>query len=184
MAGISLIFPFLPMLPTQVLLLNLLSDLPLVSVATDTLDPEELKRPKAQKFSQIFPYIFFLALVSSLFDFIFFGIFFNQGEKSIQTHWFLLSVLTELVIIFSVRTRKFFMLAKTPSPILLFLSIFVWIFSFSLPFTSFGKSYFYFISPTFQTILIIISLGLAYLTANEIVKHLYFKYYLTRRPTD
>jgi hypothetical protein len=67
---------------------------------------------------------------------------------------------------------------------LLFLSIFVWIFSFSLPFTSFGKNYFYFISPTFQTILIIISLGLAYLAANEIVKHLYFKYYLARRPTD
>jgi len=184
MAGISLIFTFLPMLPTQILLENLLSDLPLISISTDTLDPEELRRPKAQKFSRIFPYIFFLALVSSLFDFIFFGIFFNQGEKSIQTHWFLLSILTELVVIFSIRTRKFFLLAEVPSSILIFLSIFVWIFSFSLPFTSFGKNYFYFISPTFKTILIIISLGLAYLGANEIVKHLYFKYYLARKPTD
>jgi len=184
MAGISLILPFLPMLPTQVLLLNLLSDLPLVSVATDTLDPEELRRPKAQKFSQIFPYIFFLALVSSLFDFIFFGIFFKQGEKSIQTHWFLLSILTELAIIFSVRTRKFFLLAKSPSPILISLSIFVWIFSFILPFTKFGQNYFYFISPTLETILIIISLALAYLLANEIVKHLYFRHFLSKRSSD
>jgi Mg2+-importing ATPase len=184
MAGISLIFPFLPMLPTQILLENLLSDLPLVSIATDTLDPEELRRPKAQKFSQIFPYIFFLALVSSLFDFIFFGIFFNQGEKSIQTHWFLLSILTELVVIFSVRTRKFFLLAKSPSLILVSLSILVFIISFTLPFTKFGQNYFHFISPTLQTILIIISLGLAYLLANEIVKHLYFKHYLSRRPSD
>jgi Mg2+-importing ATPase len=183
MAGISLIFPFLPMLPTQVLLLNLLTDLPLVSVATDTLDPEELRRPKAQKFSQILPYIFFLALVSSLFDFIFFGIFFDQGEKSIQTHWFLLSVLTELAIIFSIRTRKFFLLAKSPSPILVSLSILVWIVSFTLPFTKFGQNYFYFIPPTLQTILIIFSLGLAYLLSNEIVKHLYFKH-LSGRPSD
>jgi Mg2+-importing ATPase len=183
MAGISLIFPFLPMLPTQILLENLLSDLPLVSIATDTLDPEELRRPKAQKFSQIFPYIFFLALVSSLFDFIFFGIFFNQGEKSIQTHWFLLSILTELVVIFSVRTRKFFLLAKSPSLILVSLSILVFFVSFTLPFTKFGQNYFHFISPTLQTILIIISLGLAYLLANEVVKHLYFKH-LSRRPSD
>jgi len=183
MAGISLIFPFLPMLPTQILLLNLLSDLPLVSVATDTLDPEELRRPKVQKLSQIFPYIFLLAIVSSLFDFIFFGIFFNQGEKSIQTHWFLLSVLTELAIIFSVRTRKFFLLAKPPSSILIFLSIFVWTTSFYLPFTKFGQNYFYFISPTLQTILIIISLALAYLFSNEVVKHFYFKH-LFRKPRD
>jgi Mg2+-importing ATPase len=176
MAGVSLIFPFLPMLPTQILLLNLLSDLPLVSVATDTLDPEELKRPRTQKISHFFPYIFLLALVSSLFDFIFFGIFFNQGEKSIQTHWFLLSVLTELVIIFTVRTRKFFLLAKSPSSLLVSLSIFVFLVSFSLPFTHFGKEYFGFISPSFHSIIILISLSLTYLLVNEIVKFFYCHY--------
>jgi Mg2+-importing ATPase len=176
MAGISLIFPFLPMLPTQILLENLLSDLPLISIATDTLDPEELRRPKAQKFSQIFPLIFFLALVSSLFDFIFFGIFYLQGEASIQTHWFLLSVLTELFIILSVRTRKFFLLSKPPSPILIFLSILVFLISFSLPFTHFGQSYFKFIVPTLSSILTLISLSLAYLLVNEIVKFFYYQH--------
>ena len=181
MAGISLIFPFLPMLPTQILLLNLLSDLPLVAVATDTLDPEELRRPKAQKFSQIFPLIFFLALVSSLFDFIFFGIFYPFGQKSIQTHWFLLSVLTELFIIFSVRTRRFFLAAKMPSLILIFLSIFVWAISFALPFTQQGERYFHFISPNLSTILTIISISLAYLAANEIVKFFYFRHLAKNR---
>jgi Mg2+-importing ATPase len=184
MAGISLIFPFLPMLPTQILLENLLSDLPLISIATDTLDPEELRRPKAQKFSQIVPYIFLLALVSSLFDFIFFGIFFKQGEKSIQTHWFLLSILTELAIIFSIRTRKFFLWAKSPSSILVSLSILVFIVSFALPFTKFGQNYFHFISPTLPTILIIISLSLAYLLSNELVKHFYFRHYLLMKPSN
>lgn len=180
MAGISLIFPFLPMLPTQILLLNLLSDLPLVAVAADTLDPEELRKPKLQKFSEIFPLIFFLALVSSLFDFVFFGIFYQYGEKSIQTHWFLLSVLTEIFIIFSVRTRKFFLLAKPPALILMILAIFVWFFAFSFPFTTFGQTYFHFISPNFSQILIIISLSLAYLVTNEIVKHFYFRHLIKR----
>jgi len=183
MAGISLIFPFLPMLPTQILLLNLFSDLPLVAVATDTLDVEELRKPKIQKFSQIFPYIFFLALVSSLFDFIFFGIFYIQGEKAIQTHWFLLSVLTEIFIVLSIRTRKFFLFANPPSPILLFLSIFVIIISFFLPFTNFGHKYFYFLSPTLSSILTVISISFGYLLANEVIKQLYFRH-LRRRPGD
>jgi hypothetical protein len=67
--------------------------------------------------------------------------------------------------------------------ILVSLSILVFIVSFTLPFTKFGQNYFYFIPPTPQTILIIISLGLAYLFANEIVKSLYFKH-LLRRPSD
>lgn len=180
MAGISLIFPFLPMLPTQILLLNLLTDLPLVAVATDTLDIEELRKPKLQKFSQIFPFIFFLGIVASLFDFVFFGIFYSFGEKSIQTHWFLLSVLTEIFIILSVRTRKFFLLANPPALILIGLAIFVLIFAFSLPFTNFGQTYFHFISPSLSTILIVISISLAYLTVNEIVKHFYFRH-LTKR---
>lgn len=176
MAGISLILPFLPMLPTQILLLNLLTDLPLISIATDNLDLEELRKPKLQKFSQIFPYIFFLALISSLFDFIFFGIFYRENEKTLQTHWFLLSVLTEIFIILSVRTRKFFLLATPPSSILIFLSILVWMFSFSLPFSFLGQKYFYFSTPTLSTILIIISISLAYLLANETVKQIYFEH--------
>lgn len=183
MAAVSLLFPFLPMLPPQILLLNLLTDLPLVSISTDTLDLEELKKPKFQRFNEIFLLIFFFSLVSSLFDFIFFGIFYPLGEKAIQTHWFLLSVLTEIFIILSVRTRKFFLLAKPPQPFLIFLSIFVCFFSFLLPFTSFGKKYFSFITPTLPTILTVISISLAYLGTNEIVKHFYFKY-LHRNPRE
>ena len=181
MAAISLILPFLPLLPTQILFLNLLTDLPLVAVATDTLDVEELRKPKLYKFSQIFPYIFFLALVSSLFDFIFFGIFYAQGEKAIQTHWFILSVFTEIFIILSVRTRRFFLMAKPLSKTLLFLSIFVSILALTLPFTRFGQNYFQLIKPTLSTILTILSLAFAYLFANEIVKQFYFRH-LGKRP--
>lgn len=176
MAAVSLIFPFLPMLPIQILLLNLLTDLPLVAIAADNLDVEELRRPKLQKFSEIFPLIFFFGLISSLFDFIFFGIFYAFGEKSIKTHWFLLSTLTEIFIVFSVRTRKFFLKAKALSSSLVFLIILVWVSSFVFPFTKFGQDLFDFVSPTISSILIIISISLAYLMANEIMKFFYFKH--------
>ncbi len=175
-AGISLISKVLPMLPTQILLLNLLSDLPLVGVSTDNLDSEELKKPKLQKFSQIVSYIFLLALISSLFDFIFFGLFYPKGEKYIQTYWFLLSILTETMIILSIRTRRFFISAKPPSKILIFLSISVIFISFFLPFTQLGQNYFQFIKLEINLILIIIILSLLYIISNELVKYFYFKY--------
>lgn len=175
MAGISLIFPFLPLLPVQLLLLNLLTDLPLVAVATDSLEAEELKRPKTQRFSQLFLLIFLFSLVSSLFDFLFFGTFFSQGERVIQTHWFLFSVLTEIFILLSVRTRKFFLKASLPSPILVGLASMVWIISLVLPFTTMGQERFHFVPPTPSSLLNVFLLAIGYLFANEIMKFVYLK---------
>jgi Mg2+-importing ATPase len=185
-ATMSLILPFLPMLPAQILLVNLLSDLPLISVAFDSVDVEELRKPKIYKLNQIFPLIIFLAIVSSIFDFMFLGIFYRKDENLvpanlIQTLWFLMSIFTEISLIFSVRTQKFFLTARKPAGILIFLSIFAAILTLILPFTNFGKSFFQFVNPPSYTLLIIFTLILAYLFANEVVKQIYYSH-LRRQP--
>jgi Mg2+-importing ATPase len=175
-AIMSLILPFLPMLPAQILLENLLSDFPLISIAGDTVDLEELRKPKMYRLNQIFPLIIFLAIVSSIFDFTFLGIFHGQKENLVQTLWFLMSLFTEIVLIFSVRTRKFFLMAKRPDGILISLSIFAFLLTLILPFTNFGKNFFQFVSPPLHSLLTIFSLILVYLFANEIVKQIYYSH--------
>ena len=66
------------MLPVQILLGNILSDFPLISIATDSVDIEELRKPKIYELNNVLPLIISLALVSTLFDFIFFSIFYKQ----------------------------------------------------------------------------------------------------------
>ena len=173
-ATMSLILPFLPMLPAQILLVNLLSDFPLISLAGDSVDVEELRKPKMYRLNQIFPLIIFLAIISSIFDFTFLGIFYGQNESLIQTLWFTMSVLTEISLIFSIRTRRFFLTAKKPAGFLIFLSILTSTLTLILPFTNFGKNFFHFTSPLPSSLLIIFSLILAYLFASEIVKQIYY----------
>jgi len=180
-ATMSLILPFLPMLPPQILLVNLLSDLPLISLAGDSVDIEELRKPKMYRLNQIFPLIIFLALISSVFDFIFLGIFYGKKENLIQTLWFMMSIFTEISLIFSVRTRKFFLRSKMPRGILIALSILAILLTLILPFTNFGGNFFHFASPSFSALLTILSLILAYLFASEIVKWIYYEH-LKRGP--
>jgi len=73
-AVISLFINYLPMLPVQILLGNILSDFPLISVATDSVDIDELRKPKLYQLHNVLPLIISLALVSTVFDFIFFAI--------------------------------------------------------------------------------------------------------------
>lgn len=85
-AFISLFIPFLPILPTQALLVNLLSDFPLITVSSDRVDPEELRKPKFYQLNNFISLIVLLALVSTVFDFIFFAIskFIYHNKKSCQ----------------------------------------------------------------------------------------------------
>ncbi|HUV81025.1 MAG TPA: HAD-IC family P-type ATPase [Patescibacteria group bacterium] len=174
-ALISLMIPFLPMLPTQILLVNLLSDFPLISVASDKIDTEESKRPKLYLLNKIFLLIVLLALVSFVFDFIFFGIFYKSQPALLQTLWFIESVLTEIVLIFSVRTSHFFLKARRPSFLLTFFSAAVFLTTVLLPFTNFGQEIFHFTSPPLPALLIVFSLVLVYFVISEAVKLIYFR---------
>lgn len=176
-AAISLFVSFLPMLPIQILLGNLLSDFPLIAISTDQVDVEELKKPKLYQLNHFISLIICLALVSTAFDFIFFAIFYKSSPATIQTLWFIESIMTEILLIFSIRTRRFFLKAKRPSFTLIALTILDAIFIISLPFTGFGREIFHFILPPLGSILIVFSLLIGYFIISELVKLLYFHFW-------
>ena len=132
--------------------------------------------------SQMFPLIILLATISSIFDFVFLGIFYGGNEGLIQTLWFIMSVLTEIFLIFSIRTRRFFLAAKRPTGFLIFLSVLTLVLTLILPFTDFGKNFFHFTPPLPSSLLTIFSLVLSYLFANEIIKWIYLEH-LKRKPS-
>jgi Mg2+-importing ATPase len=180
-AIISLMIPFLPMLPIQILLINLLSDFPLIAVASDSVDAEELKKPKYYQLSRVIGLIVFLGLVSTLFDFLFFGIFHKIGESKLQTLWYIESILTEIILIFSIRTSRFFLKSKMPNPVFLFISISTILVTVFLPFTDFGRSIFHFVIPDQKSLFIVFSLILGYFIISEAAKLYYFRHWMHRK---
>ena len=172
----SLLIDFLPMLPLQILLLNLLSDFPMIAVATDSVDDSELRRPKGYHVRDIALFAMVLGGVSSVFDFLYFGIFVRTGAESLQTYWFMGSILTELLFLFSVRTRGFLFKAKRPSAMVLWLSGVAAALTIAIPFFPFGKSVFHFITPNPLTVLLVVGIALIYLAISEFVKIQYYRY--------
>ncbi len=179
-AAISLFIPYLPMLSVQILLVNLLSDFPLIAVASDSVDLKELKKPKLYKLETMIFLVFSLALVSTMFDFVFFALFSKSGEANLQTLWFIESIVTEISLIFSIRTSGLFFKAKFPSFLLTFFAIFTIAITFFLPFTNIGHEFFHFVSPSFGSLMIVVALLISYFFLSEIVKLIYFKHYKTK----
>ncbi len=175
-AVISLFITFLPMLPIQILLGNLLSDFPLIAIATDQIDIEELRKPKLYQLHRFIWLVVLLALVSTIFDFIFFAIFYKVKPEIMQTLWFIESILTEISLIFLIRTRHFFLKTRRPSfPLILFTFLDA-ILIISLPFTNFGQEFFHFVPPPISGLFIVIFLVFNYFIISEIVKLSYFRY--------
>ncbi|MBI5222401.1 MAG: HAD-IC family P-type ATPase, partial [Candidatus Magasanikbacteria bacterium] len=158
----SLIISFLPMLPVQILLLNLLSDFPMIAIALDSVDKTELRRPRTYNVHEVVMIAIFLGLVSTVFDFIFFALFFRHEPAILQTSWFIGSVLTEIVLIYSVRTRFFFLKTKAPSLVLGSLSILAVLVTVLIPFTRLGDKIFHFAKPTPAHLIIIFSVVASY----------------------
>src|SRR4029079_866750 len=108
MAGAALILPFLPMLPTQVLLNNLLYDMSEAGIPLDHVEPQAVARPTRWDLRLIQRFMVVLGPVSSLFDFLtFFALLhlFKANEALFQTGWFVESLATQVLVIFVIRTR-------------------------------------------------------------------------------
>lgn len=171
----SLIITFLPMLPVQILLLNLLSDFPMIAIAMDTVDKMELRRPRSYNTREIVLMAIILGLVSTVFDFIFFALFYRHEPAVLQTNWFIGSVLTELALIYSVRTHFFCLRAKAPSKLLAGLSILAVSATILLPFTNLGIKIFKFSTPTSAHLLTILTVVVCYFVLTEGIKLIYYR---------
>ncbi|MCX6722329.1 MAG: HAD-IC family P-type ATPase [Candidatus Staskawiczbacteria bacterium] len=184
MAVISLFVNFLPMLPVQILLSNIISDLPLIFIATDAVDVDELKKPKMYQLHNVLPLIISLALVGTLFDFIFFTIFYKFQPSTIQTLWFIEGLLTDIVLIFIIRTRGKFWKAKKPSAWLSVSTILAGIVIVALPFLKIGQRWFHFITPPMIPLLVVFLIVILYFITSEIVKLVYFHYWKPKTLTE
>lgn len=171
----SMLIDFLPMLPIQILLVNLLSDFPMIAIAADAVDPGEIASPRRYSVKDIMVIATILGIVSSIFDFLFFGLFVRFGATTLQTYWFIGSILTELALIYSLRTRFFFLKAKAPSGSLFALSIVAAAATVIIPLTGIGREIFRFIRPDFYHLALIFGLVVAYFVVTETVKLFYYK---------
>jgi Mg2+-importing ATPase len=116
MAGVSLVLPFLPLLPKQILLTNLLTDFPEMTIATDCVDKEMVDRPRRWDIKLIRRFMITFGLLSSVFDFLTFGalLFFLHATKvQFRTGWFLESVVSAALIVLVIRSRKPFFRSRT-----------------------------------------------------------------------
>ncbi len=174
-AIVSLFIDFLPMLPLQILLVNLLSDFPMISIAADRVDATELTRPKSYHVKDILLLATFLGIVSTVFDFAYFAIFKDLSPSGLQTNWFIGSIITELLFLFSIRTRGFLLRGARPAGVIIGLSVLAAAATIAIPYTTFGQRIFQFISPSWQQLVLILGVALVYLIVTEAVKKLYFK---------
>ena len=171
----SLLVNYLPLLPLQILLINLLTDFPMIAVATDSIEGEELKNPKSYDIKQIAFIATLLGVVSSVFDSLFFILFSRISPSVLQTNWFIGSILTELLFLFSIRTKLPFWKAAKPSNIILIFTLVAGISAVIIPFTRFGQNIFSFIKPSIPDLILIIFLVISYFISTEIVKILYYR---------
>ena len=171
----SLFINFLPMLPLQILLVNLLSDFPAIAIASDNVDSAELQEPKQYNVRKIIMFGTVLGIVSTVFDFIIFAAFYKISPESLQTHWFIESILTELVFLYSIRSRSWFFTTVRPSSPLLLLSLLAFITTIILPFTTLGHELFHFMQPSIASLGFVLALVVAYFITTEFAKVMYYR---------
>jgi Mg2+-importing ATPase len=176
MAIASLFTGFLPLLPKQILLINFLTDIPSVAVATDKLDRELVERPRRWDNRLIRNFMIVFGLVSSVFDLLTFGVLLllvRHDVEQFRTGWFLESVLSEILVLLVIRTRRPFFRSPIGGALLIG-SVVVALASLVLPYVVLGRSFG--LVPVSGPVLL--ALGLvtaAYVTSSEVVKRMFFR---------
>jgi len=183
-AGASLFLDFLPMLPTQILLNNLLYDMSELAIPTDNVDAEYIEKPKRLDISYVRNFMVYFGPISSLFDFLTFYIMlyvFNawQNAPLFQTAWFIESLCTQTLVIFAIRTRRSPFFKSKPSKPLLVSSLTVVAVAILIPLTPIGDLFgFQDPSPAFFAFLV--AFVAIYLAMVESLKMLFYKRYAHR----
>jgi Mg2+-importing ATPase len=176
MAGISLFIPFLPLLPKQILLTNLLTDFPEMTIATDNVDDEMVDHPRRWDIKAIRKFMITFGLVSSVFDYLTFGLFLivlHANESQFRTGWFMESVISASMIVLVIRSRKPFFKSR-PGKYLLITTLLIAVITIILPFTPLG-TILGFTPLSFTTYLLLLLIVVLYVFAAEITKTIFYK---------
>ena len=177
LAGASLFLPFIPMLPAQILLLNLLSDLPMIGISSDRVAEEDLAHPRQWNVSHISNYMYFFGIISSVADYATFGLLYFMVHANMglfRSGWFVESLITEVIVIFLLRTRRF-SLSNLPSRILMGLCVVSISLALLLTNTSLGDRFEFL--PLGSNLLLYIALIVAgYALLVEMGKRVFYRY--------
>ncbi|HHV24653.1 MAG: magnesium-translocating P-type ATPase [Methanosarcina sp.] len=176
MAGASLFLPFLPLLPTQILLINLLTDFPEMTIATDAVDKEMVEKPRRWDIIFIRKFMVVFGITSSVFDYLTFGVLLlllPGITEEFRTGWFMESVISASLIVLVIRSRKPFFRSR-PGKYLLIATIFIVVFTLGFPLTPFA-ALFGFKPLPIQVILILGALVGLYILAAETIKKRFYK---------
>ena len=177
MAGASLFLPFLPMLPAQILLNNLLYDISEVPIPLDQVDHGEVGLPRALDLHFVRNFMLVIGAVSSVFDFLTFYIMLvvlHADEKLFQTGWFVESLCTQVLVIFVIRTRGN-PLNSHPHPLLTATSLAVVAIAVLMPFTPVG-GYFGLVPPPARFYFMLGAMVLVYLITVELIKQRFYRW--------
>lgn len=179
LAGASLLIPFIPMLPAQVILLNFMGDIPSLAISTDNVDSEYLRKPKHWDIKAIGSFMVPFGLISSIFDFATFFLMLYVTRNLIdptgvfRAGWFIESLATEILVIYIIRTRRAFWKSR-PSSLLLALGLGSIAAGWLIVFSPLAKTL-KFVSPPLHVLGIIGLMLLVYLVLTEIAKRIYYR---------
>jgi Mg2+-importing ATPase len=134
MAGASLFLPFLPLLPKQILLTNLMTDFPEMTIATDSIDSEMVEQPRRWDIKFIRKFMLAFGLLSSVFDYLTFGclLLIHATVDQFRTGWFMESVVSACLIVLVIRSRRPFFKSK-PGKYLLLATLVIVVLTLLLP---------------------------------------------------
>jgi Mg2+-importing ATPase len=176
MAGVSLVLPFLPLLPKQILLTNMLTDFPEMTIATDSVDDEMVNYPRRWNIKVIRQFMITFGIVSSVFDFLTFGallLLLHATQVQFRTGWFLESVVSASLIVLVIRSRKPFYKSR-PGKYLLRTTLSIVAVTLALPFTPLAEVFGF--SPLPIPFLLFIGIiVLLYIITAEAAKRVFYK---------
>jgi P-type Mg2+ transporter len=178
MAGASLFLPFLPLLPKQILLTNLLTDIPEMTIATDSVDPELIDQPKRWDIAFIQKFMLVFGLVSSVFDYLTFGALLfvlHASPEQFRTGWFIESVISASAIVLVIRTRRT-ALTSRPGRYLVLATLAVACATLLLPYTPIAMSLGLTPLPV-SFLLLLASILVCYVLTTELVKQRFYAKY-------
>jgi Mg2+-importing ATPase len=177
-AGASVFLPFLPMAPAQILLENSLYDISQIPITSDLVDKELITKPKKWNMSLIYRFILFFGTLSAIYSVAIFLIMiygFHADEHLFQTAWFIESILTEMVIVISVRTMRVPFYKSKPGLGLIIGCVSIAAIGLVLPFSPLASSI-GFVVPPASFFLVLLALLVSYLFIVEITKKIFSKY--------
>ena len=175
MAGASLFLPFLPLLPKQILLTNLFTDFPELTIATDRVDADWINQPRRWDIGFIKRFMITFGLVSSVFDYLTFGVLLrvlHAGPAEFRTGWFVESVVSATLIVLVVRTRGVAIRSR-PSRALIITTVSVALATIAVPYTPLAPI-FGFVPLPFEFLGILSLIVAGYVLTAELVKRWFY----------